>query len=219
MKYESSPVHLGNRKFPSKKAATEFIKMLLKQPPGKLEGDNFEIVRDLVYRHPKAGEKIGTGIKDIWIKKCRDFGNNQQFIIERTDGSSIDFSYKNCLAGKLPTYKSYFSIACRNAVADDIIRFRDKEFYEKPIIQCPYTREILSKHTCHVDHAPPEYFAKIVEDFINDCQINVALVEITGDTVKRFKCPIITGKFRLYHSQKASLRILSPTANTRHYKV
>jgi hypothetical protein len=217
--YESHPVQLGNRRFPSKKAAADFIKMLLKSPVGKLQGDNFEIVRDLIYRHPNAGDKVGPGIKDIWLRKCQDFGRNNQFIIERTDGSCMDFSYKNCLAGKLPTFKGYFSIACRNAVASDIIAFRDNELLWNPIIFCPYTKEVLTRNNCHVDHAPPEPFAKIVDDYINENKINIFVVEIQGNTVKTFKDPVIAAHFRTYHRNKAKLRLLSIQANLLHYKV
>lgn len=210
---------LADVPFKSKADCQRYLQQLLKLPANTLlVGKDFEMVADLIERHPKAKEKKGSGIKKIWIKKCNDWGKNNQFIIERIDGSLMDFSYKNCLNEKLPSFRQWFNAACRNTIADQIIKFKTDILYKQPIILCQFTGEVLNKDNSHVDHIPPDTFAQIISDFINEHNINIFNVDIVGERIKQFKDITIAGNFKLYHHRRANLRLISAYANTHQYR-
>lgn len=63
-----------------------------------LDSSEFQIIRDLLDRHPDAKMKIGVGVKAIFVQKAF-VGQWQSFCfhVKRTDGSEEDFSYNACL--------------------------------------------------------------------------------------------------------------------------
>lgn len=209
---------LANQPYKTKKAVREEAGTLLRTLPIGIEltGRNLEFMRDLLDLHPRATEKIGCGIASIkviinseWKQRCFD--------LERVDGSHTDFSYLRCLSGKTP-YRD-FCEACRFAVAADVLAFKRKAFGNCSTMNCAISGDLVSAHHCHVDHAPPWQFRKIVEAFIADKQLCIEAVALTGDedgsTRTRFASEDMAHAFRTFHNERAYLRITTPQANLR----
>ena len=89
---------LGGKHYATKKAAAEACRQVLHgTPPNEdLEGDDKALIEDVLRMHPHAAEKIGAGIKSIYVvqrvpSKC--------FFVRRMDDTEVDFSYQKCLTG------------------------------------------------------------------------------------------------------------------------
>ena len=90
-------VLIGDKVFPTKKAATEFFKEIkdgwdLEQP---ITGDDGRYVKDLLEYHPYFTEKVGPGIEYFFVGY--NLFRSRCFYVKRIDGTHIDFSYKKCL--------------------------------------------------------------------------------------------------------------------------
>jgi hypothetical protein len=95
----SIPVTLGRYTYPSKSAADEALRILRdKYRSGDpiLEEDDLELLRAVVGAHPHAAEKIGAGIAGFFVAKAPQYGT-YCFYLARTDGTVIDFSWKEAL--------------------------------------------------------------------------------------------------------------------------
>lgn len=86
-------VTYGTRKAVETKAK-EILHNFAENEP--IDGPEGEFLADLLRLHPKAAEKVGPGIREIYIVK-QQF--SRCFFVRRTDGSEIDFSIKKCLDG------------------------------------------------------------------------------------------------------------------------
>lgn len=95
----SKPVTLGRFAYPSKAAADEALRTLRdKYIAGGpiLEEDDVNLLRAVVAAHPHAAEKIGSGIAGFFVSKAPQYGT-YCFYLRRTDGTAIDFSWKEAL--------------------------------------------------------------------------------------------------------------------------
>jgi hypothetical protein len=85
--------------------------------PRRLTGQNLAFILELLGHHESSIEKVGPGIKALWIKKAPVFGN-RCFWIERIDGTWTDFSIKKCITGFPPS--TILSSVMRRAIADQL---------------------------------------------------------------------------------------------------
>jgi hypothetical protein len=95
----SIPVTLGRYTYPSKSAADEALRALRdKHLAGDpiLEEDDVELLRAVVAAHPEAAEKIGAGIAGFFVARAPDHPT-YCFYLKRSDGTVIDFSWKEAL--------------------------------------------------------------------------------------------------------------------------
>ncbi|WP_126976678.1 DCL family protein [Frigidibacter oleivorans] len=92
----AKPVSIGSLHFERKGDAADFFRdMLYKYDLGdKVTDSDAEILSELVAMHPEAEEKIGCGIASFSVRSA-DFGT-RCFWVNRTDGSTIKFSFKAC---------------------------------------------------------------------------------------------------------------------------
>lgn len=90
-------VNIEVHDFDNKKLATEhFTNMLARYANGQeVTGEDFEYLYSLLEKHPRAGEKIGIGIKRIFADWIRD--GARCFWVERIDGTKEDFSIRKCI--------------------------------------------------------------------------------------------------------------------------
>lgn len=90
-------VTIRGQGFDNKKQATEhFTKMLARYANGQdVTGADFDDLYGLLEKHPRAGEKIGIGIKRIFADWIRD--GSRCFWVERLDGTKEDFSIRKCI--------------------------------------------------------------------------------------------------------------------------
>jgi hypothetical protein len=63
-----------------------------------LSGADFAFIVHIVRHHPEAAEKIGDGIRRIFVREA-PYRKTLTFWIERVDGSEVEVSYMKCLHG------------------------------------------------------------------------------------------------------------------------
>lgn len=100
-KGKPKPVSIGRVAFETQTEAREFIREILNSAPWgvPLQGDTHEFVRGLLDRHPRAAEKIGSGVVHFSVNS--DGNGNRCFYIHRLDGGEpLHFSYQKSLVGK-----------------------------------------------------------------------------------------------------------------------
>ena len=161
--------------------------------------------------------KNGTYVNRV---KYEDEGDNtllnqRGFYILRTDGSWMDFSYLECITPA--TRRTKFNKACRFAVDDhQITAFRNANVEDK----CAITQENLHGKETHVDHIIQ--FNTIVEEFLMISKLDLSSVLLTSDDKKtrplieeRFVDHKIENEFAVYHATRATLRLVTKSANLR----
>lgn len=208
---------IAGRGFKTKKAITNHVRSILYGASlgVPLGIEEFEFMRDLLNWHTTASEKVGCGVASIHVQVEQTF-NTRCFYLTRIDGTSTDFSFRECLRNSTPMKN--FKKACRTAIWPDIKRFRFSFFEstDKPV--CPYTGERLTIRTCHVDHAPPFTFDRIVSDFITSHALDINTVKLIGPsddnkTENVIEDEELKSAFIAYHNKHANLRVVSKRAN------
>lgn len=139
-------VHLPSKTFATRTAALQFCRNLhnSKYSPGETISDpeDIAVLRDLVSLHPRADEKIGSGIADFYVDytSAGDRPHVRHGVtgiwIRDTDGSSRDFSYTTAI--QQPTEQAIVKEALRNEVATLREQLREAAFAQGPVL-CPRT--------------------------------------------------------------------------------
>ena len=92
------PLTIGGQYFATQKDAIFFIKQLLNTEPFAAVREPFHsFLCALISRHPRAAEKIGTGLQHFTVEL--GLYGARCFYLNRVDGSRTDFSYLKCLRG------------------------------------------------------------------------------------------------------------------------
>ena len=208
---------LGGRNYTSKASILARARQIKDshKPGDQLEGEELAFMLSLLCWHPSAVDKIGVGIRAIWIRANPMLGHNE-FYLWRVDQTGTEFSYKKCVYPATP--EAYFKQACRVAVASDLIRYRDYKLSEKAVVRCEFTGEILKIHNSHVDHVPPKTFARLIEVFVRIEKLDMRKVEVAGkhkDNCFRITIAndILRERWITFHSDHATVRLISKTAN------
>lgn len=190
--------------FKTKKALKDYTKTLLNSyaPQTNLTPKDFDFIRDLVDRHPRADQKIGIGIQSISVEMSPLNKNYKQFRIHRYDSSTTDFSYIRCIDGKI-SKERLFKMACRTAIAPQIQEFRNKHSPQE-------------NNGTHVDHHQPS-FDTLVNNFYLSDPFPFEELEIEGfddnQMTKRFIDKDLEQRFADYHRTHANLRLISAHEN------
>lgn len=174
-----------------------------------IEGDDDRFLRDLIALHPEAEAKIGCGVERFEVRGNE--WNGRTFWLIRHDGTATDFSFIKALSP--PSAFQDFAKACREAVVDQVIRFKT-DALEGPGQVCPITGEPITRANAHVDHSPPWTFDVLVRAFAEGRDL-AAEVEPTrdGDLRTYFRDPATREAFAGFHAERARLRIVSRWAN------
>ncbi|MEQ8469393.1 DCL family protein [Coleofasciculus sp. E1-EBD-02] len=205
----ANPITIGDYDFPSKKSLMDNVRSILnKYCPGQcLDQQDFKLISLLLERHPEASKKIGCGINSIKVDIPQEWGNTRNaykcFWVIRQDGTCIDFSYRECISRSTP--KAKFYSACREAVKDQIIEFKQKKF-----------SQLNTATAFDVDHVIP--FVQIVEEFIQINKIDVT--KVSYNSAKKagrseFEDTVLVKAWQIFHKQKAKLQILEHSQNLR----
>ncbi|TYJ07689.1 hypothetical protein E1A91_A11G022700v1 [Gossypium mustelinum] len=92
--------------------------ILHKSPIGhRLSGADWNSAMMALYFHPRRDEKVGSGAQEIKVGYHPEHKNSRCFLLARTDGTIVDFSYHKCIIGaleviapdKVQSYKSKWS--------------------------------------------------------------------------------------------------------------
>ena len=182
---------LGGVDFKNKIAIRNRVSSILKSYTRGMVvvGEDERILRDLIKMHPRANEKIGTGIKYFRIG-ADHFGKNC-FWINRSDDSRTDFSYLVCINGE-KSNRLDFTTACRLAVIEQILA-----------VSVPGT---------HVHHEGTT-FQEIVDEFIAYYSLDISSIRYAdgdGVTESRFLDLGIESRFATFHRERANLIAIPP---------
>lgn len=213
-----SPYRLGSEVFKTKESIAEYVRRVLhsSEPERPIEGDVGAVIRDLLQLHPSAQQKIGCGVAAIVVREDRRF-KSRHFHILRTDGSDVDFSYRQCIQPS--TARADATLAFRAAIADQIASFKARFFAGYGALSgslcCPLSYEPLTMAGSHVDHKPPKTFARLLAQFLEEHNLDI-------NTIPTFPAPYgegnvlaadLSATFDAWHRQHADLRVISSYAN------
>lgn len=208
-----NPVILQSVSFTNQGEATEHFKaMLARYAPGQWVGsEDAARLYELLLRHPEAETKIGCGITAFSVMMTEH--GTPCFRIHRRDGSGTDFSYRQAIVGRPRSAKQEVLRAFRHAVQDDIFALRNTLFGPcdtgTGTVACALTGTTLTRETCHIDHAPPMTFERIVIEYIAAWGYTLESVPTThgaDDQVHtRLTDPGLAAHFREHHRQVARL--------------
>lgn len=215
---------INNIGFETKKDIIKHIQSILyKYDVGNIinKGD-LAFLYDLLQRHHRPDDKIGCGVKAMRVMTTKF--NTNGFEIIRKDNTVADFSFMKCVNKKSELHD--IKDACRNAVSEDIIQFKQEQFKknanEKKEIICPLTGGFITWDNSHVDHVPPNTFDNIFKKWLKEQDIDPKSVELLGyadgEVGKWFKDKNIGKKFREFHNKHAKLRTTSAIGNLSHSK-
>lgn len=92
----AKPVTIGGINFAKKGDALAYMKAMLHRYDigDRVNASDAEFLLAALNLHPEASAKIGSGVTHFNVRSA-DFGT-KCFWVNRTDGSTEKFSYKNC---------------------------------------------------------------------------------------------------------------------------
>ncbi len=211
-------MQIGKKEFKYKKDALNYYKKILNSYKfGEIlnEKDKEDII-ELLSVHPDCEKKLSNGIKEIIVNKVKY--NSKAFYILDNNSELEAFSYIKCINGnKSPL--TIFRNTCRDVVQEDINNVKLQYFKENSKnwkVKCQETGELCEWKDLVVDHRQPNTFSMIVERFVEVNKIDLNSIEYIEiiDGIYKFKDDEITHKFRDYHKEKATLRIVKKSKNS-----
>jgi hypothetical protein len=206
---------VGDRTFPTQQELVSYVQTILRssRAPVQLVGEHAAVMSDLLLRHPRADLKVGSGVAAIWVRRNGVFGNG--FFVERTDGTLIDFSYKQCIRPQNHATKAKF--AFRRAIDGQVLAVKTAAFAENELLRCPINGELIMWTTAHVDHEPPRTFAALLTAYCAERGIDLDTIELyePSNGIGKLLSPDIEADWAAWHETRAVLRVISAEANTR----
>lgn len=203
---------LGERIFPTKKAAKDHFKAILarnSQDNVPLTGQDSDDVKTLITvgRHPNSVAKIGSGIDHVFIRR-NDFGT-RGFWLSRTDGTQVDFSYLTAIDGA-PSVEKEVKAALRREIEDQITDFRASTTTST----CELCGAAFGgSDETHVDHAEPTFDA-LAKQFVDHVggwgQLPVRCIGVSG---RYLDTPDQSADWRAFHQETARLRVTHKACN------
>ena len=185
-----------------------------KEPLNMLD---YMFMLDLLERHPDADQKIGAGVDYMCINENPEYPGerNRGFYLVRVDGTSTDFSYRECI--KPTPHRKKVLNAMRAKVEGDTLAFKNAAFDGKSTLVCPDTGKPIAFTTSHVDHVAPLTFPVLVDGFLSAVGMTFDDIELrpSGDNQFRdeFADESLAEEWRKYHADNAQLEVVSAWAN------
>jgi hypothetical protein len=163
--------------------------------------------------------KIGCGISHfITRENYANGGKTVGFWVVRTDLSETDFSFVKAVSPSPANPDAEFLDACRESVYEMVAAAKDAHFAafsdSNGRVPCEMTGELLTNFEARLDYAPTS-FRDIVWGYraAQGWEIAIPLGIVTAgadaQTITTFIDIEAMGLFRAFHSQNASLRIIS----------
>jgi hypothetical protein len=199
---------------------------------------------DLFRQHWNPAGKIGRGIAAISTEADAGkwkYAKTRHFMIYRLDGTSTDIgAVTHCVDSIAAKAKgtsqaqlnragnnAAVMLACREAIAQQILDFRAAFWREHPPVTkpvCPVSGQALTRSNSDVDHASPLRFETLVQKFFSDVHpmdLGDVASHIGGygdrDLTRVFKdtpaARELCGRFQNWHAQTAKLRVVTRDAN------
>jgi hypothetical protein len=228
----AEPIVIGSRSFRTQKSALDHYKALLHryQDGDRIAdpGDYADLVA-LIERYDTILDQVGEAMKGCGrishFERRRNTGtgwSGSGFWVVRQDGSATDFSYIRAVKGQPGDRSEHFYLACREAIALDLVLAKRRAFAEygdaHGLVACELTGVMVSINDAHLDHAWPK-FSHIVAGFraargwSRDIPDGIVSTPADGQVEHTFVDKAVANAFRDYHHNQAMLRILSKKAN------
>lgn len=182
----------------------------------------------LVKNHPRCSEKIGSGIRLIRLtKKIVRYKGREipkvEMVLQRTDGSSTDISWRKCSGVPSATVKDRLKQAMRVAIEEQITAFRHTaaagdDASSAGLGHCEVCKKLLNDGPGHVDHHNP-CFAQLAASFMRSTELSspTSFTETGTDELNRstFCADDMTfaAEWQEYHRKHAKLRLLCAHCN------
>lgn len=198
----------------NKKQKTERCREILRKYAAGSEVTNPEDKAFLMYifeGHTEWEQKQGSGVLSISV--IETIYNNRCFLLNRTDGSSVDISFTHsiCNRSKLSDIKA----ACRSAIRPEIVKFRDSNVVFGVSV-CPISGEVLTLLNTHIDHFDIT-FKEMFDLWMSDkdiSRIHGAVVSTNEGWYETFFTdPSVVTNFVEFHNLHCRLRAVSKQAN------
>lgn len=160
-------VLLGNRSFPTKKAATDYIRSAINALPFRVsirqhKPELFAELVDLVtHHHPRGHEKL-AGLERMEIQNDR---GGRKIVLVYYDGKpNDDVSWVKCITGERSADAELMR-ALRCVVNDDIMEYRRGVFAQRTLTGMEFRCEMCGSEVVdwHADHI--DKFRHIVNSF------------------------------------------------------
>jgi len=156
-------------------------------------------------------------IEDIKVSKVQF--NKRCFEVFYSDKTSCYISYLMIIGNRKYNPESLFNVACRNVIHNDIRSVKQEYFDNHSVkgqVKCQETGELSKWEELVVDHRQPNTFSMIVERFKELNNFDLPAIEYTSNEQNHiiFQDESLIHKFRTYHKEKASLRIVKTSRNS-----
>ena len=209
-------IKIAGSEYRTKAALAEACRSIISQARDNLPlpENHIRFVTELFERHPEYLEKSSPGIAGFSVATDSRWGTTRHFIVQRIDGTSIDFSWKICIDGKLPERRINVLAAMRTAIANQILTFRQVSI--KTGCQCPITGQSLSENNCHIDHSFPRTFLTLANEWLIEVGKSFKQIELVRSMDGygwNLSDSEQTASWQSFHRSNASLRAVSPRAN------
>lgn len=206
------PITVGDRYFPSKTAAKEAMRDLMRRYRfgDRLDEEDKLFCLALFEHHSEHSQKVGRGIEHIEVRP--DDQGNKYLHLLRVDGTDEDISWCHCISPKKEATVIYEAL--RSTVKDQIQEFKDKQVKKGAV--CPFRRMPLTLANSHVDHFNPTFEALVAEFFRrHDHALSYSdLAEQEGNDFRGIlKDQALLEAWRSFHLENANLRLISAAAN------
>jgi len=230
------PLLIGDRLFQTKKEALNHYKVILNSYNfgQSLSDEDYDDVFDLIKYDESFDEQEPDEIdedeskdeveeyeEDVFVKDIkvsRVQFNTKCFEVILSDSSTYYISYLMKINRHRRSYDLIFNTACRSAVQNDLRAVKQQYFDRNSVkgrVRCQETNELLKWEDLNVDHRQPNTFSVIVDRFKEAFAIDTATIDYFTDenNLLAFEDKVLAERFRIYHKDKASLRIVKKERN------
>lgn len=201
-------------KFKTKKALTEYVRELIKDYDvgDYLYNNDFIFMMELLKNHDDYENKVGCGVVGIVVNSDNGRKGNKYFCLVREDQSTTDFSWVKCINKCKNTQKDKFNKACRFAITEQILNYRESQRIGNKIKT--ENGNLIDAEDVHIDHI--YQFSNIVNNFITNYAVDIEKVEFLSQDNQlgtRFKDSVLENEFKVYHQRVSKLRAITIKEN------
>lgn len=202
---------VGSVVFPSKKAATEFMRELVAEHKGCGVFQS-QLLVDLLLQHHYDPEYVfGCGVAGFIVAQREQWGDNFGFDILRTDGSQEPFTWTKCINGW--SHKSMVRQAARFLVKSQVIEYRDAYLLSQDTCEATGAQLQGTVHVDHVAEFEPMFSSWKTSQGLCDDDIEVMQDESGLAGFTRFTDQTLVSKWQEYHQMFAIMRVTTPEYN------
>ena len=211
---------VGLRSFKTKKQLQEACKVVLNgvDDTKYLSGEDFELIDYVLKMHQRYTEKVGKGSYKLYVQDCPFNPKNRHFMIEREDGSEVDFSYYKSISGF--SLETRVKTLLRYSIEPQSKGYKSQYFKQNKdsqgYVRCAETGLKIKKTESHLDHYPLQ-FEEIVYNWFMKNKLKLKDLDIQPKHDNGYYWEILNeglaDDFIAYHRQVATYRVVLAKVN------